>query len=305
MLLSEVLKQYFSETNIKYEIRCEKAFDTLALLASDVEMQTCTFLDSEKYLNDIKSNVTMLMTTNELAEMLSDKDIGLCIVESPRILFFELHNALAGNTDYVRSQRQTTIGTGCNIDDTAVIAKNNVVIGNNVTIEEFVVIRENTVIGDNTVIRAGVKIGGEGFEFKRKNDSIEAVKHLGGVIIGKNVEIQYNTCVDKAVYPWDDTCIGDFTKIDNLVHIGHAVKIASKVMIVAQVGIGGRTIIGDNSWIGFSSTIINGIVIGKDARANIGSVVTKSVSDGGSVTGNFAIEHKRFIQNLKNQTKEE
>ena len=45
------------------------------------------------------------------------------------------------------------------------------------------------------------------------------VKHLGGVKIGKNVEIQHNTCVDKAVYPWDDTIIGNNSKIDNLVHI--------------------------------------------------------------------------------------
>ena len=113
------------------------------------------------------------------------------------------------------------------------------------------------------------------------------------------MEIQYNTCVDRAVYPWDNTMIGDFCKIDNLVHVAHAVKIKENVMVVAQSGIGGRVEIEPNTWVGFGATISNGLKIGESARANIGAVVTKNIDAGNSVSGNFAIKHERFLENLK------
>ena len=155
------------------------------------------------------------------------------------------------------------------------------------------------VINDNSIIRAGCKIAGEGFEFKNTSEEVFHVSHIGGVIIGESVEIQYNTCIDKAIYPWDNTVIGDHVKIDNLVHIGHAVKVDSRTMIVANSGIGGRVSIGEDVWIGFGATIRNGIHIGDRARTNMGSVVTRNVGTEEAVTGNFAIPHKDFIANLK------
>ena len=49
--------------------------------------------------------------------------------------------------------------------------------------------------------------------------------------------------------------------------------------------ISGRTIIGDNTWVGVGTTVSNGLVVGKEARLNIGSVVTKDISDGLAVSG--------------------
>lgn len=301
MLLSEILKDMdYPES---YQILADNSFEVLALTASAITVPSCIFLDNEKYLDDVKANVEMICCTEDVAAALKDRGWkkGICITANPRIMFFIVHNFLAENSSYPyqRKQFETKIGVNCKIHGSASISSNNVVIGDNVIIEEFVVIRENTVIGDNTIIRAGAKIGGTGFEFKRTDKGILSVKHAGGVSIGKNVEIQYNTCIDRAVYPWDDTVIGDFSKIDNLVHIGHAVKVADNVLIVAQSGIGGRTQIQSNSWIGFASTVSNGLTIGKDSRVNIGSVATKNVEDCGSVTGNFAIDHVKFIRNLK------
>jgi len=282
----------------------EKAFKYFALSASVIDESVCIFLDNEKYIKDIRPNVTMIITTPFIGDMLTDESYGLCLVDNPRLLFFNLHNSLANHDSYKRQQKETSIGANCTISLMASISNTNVTIGNNVIIEEFVVIRDNTVIGDNSIIRAGTVIGGVGYEFKRTEKDISNVKHLGGVIIGKNVEIQYNSCVDKAVYPWDDTIIGDYTKIDNLVHIAHAVKIANNVMIVALSGIGGRTVIKENTWIGFGAIITNGIEVGHDSRANIGSVVTKSIPDYLSYSGNFAIEHNLFIRYMKKIVKE-
>lgn len=74
-------------------------------------------------------------------------------------------------------------------------------------------------------------------------------------------------------------------------------------MIVAQSGIGGRTVVGDDTWIGFGATVRNGIEIGVNARVNMGAVVSKPVLSGQSVTGNFAIEHKVFIEDIKTRVR--
>ncbi len=277
----------------------EKQFEVLGILASQTKSTMCTFLDNEKYINDLRENFTMVITNKEIYEKIKDRDCGFYVTENPRIEFFNIHNILCENPNYVRKAFPTIIGDNCNISKMACIAENNVKIGNNVTIEEFVSIKENVTIGDNTIIRAGTIIGGTGFEFKRIENKIMPVKHVGGVEIGDNVEIQYNNTIDKAIYPWDNTVIGNYTKIDNLNHIGHACKIGNAVMMPAGSIIGGRTVIEDGAWIGVGCVIRNGMKIGKNSRCNMGAVVTKDVTENTSVTGNFAIQHETFINNMK------
>ncbi|HBC30507.1 MAG TPA: UDP-3-O-(3-hydroxymyristoyl)glucosamine N-acyltransferase [Clostridiales bacterium] len=297
MLLSNIFKEYGFLINIV--INNEKSFDYLALTASNINGLLCVFLDDEKYINDISSNVRMVITNKRIGKLLEGTHYGICIVDNPREVFFLVHNYLSEKRCKSGKKEKTIVGKNCNISILSSIAKNNVRIGDNVVIEEFVVVRENTTIGDYSIIRAGSVVGGQGYEFKRVGEGILSVAHAGGVMIGNNVEIQHNTCIDRGVFDWDNTIIGDNCKIDNLVHIAHGVKIGRNSMIVANVGIGGRTIIGENTWIGFSATITNGVSVGDNSRANIGSVVTKSIPNGGSFTGNFAIDHSIFLKNLK------
>lgn len=297
MLLSEIIRD-MNQFEIVSLIN-EKQFDYLALTASFVEGSTCVFLDSDKFIEDLKPNVTMVITNKEVSKNLNCEHYGICVVDSPRIFFFRLHNFISEKNNSRNKKTKTIIGVNCVIHNLSSISEYDVKIGNNVIVEEFVVIRQNTIIGDNSIIRAGSVIGGQGYEYKRMNDGILSVTHAGGVIIGENVEIQSNTCIDRGVYEWDNTVIGDNCKIDNLVHIAHGVKIGKNTMIVANTGIGGRTIVGENSWIGFASTLTNGISVGNNARANIGAVVTKSIPNECSYTGNFAIEHSVFMKNLK------
>lgn len=298
MKISEILKQSGDNFGIT-EILSDVEFETLALAIADVDLDFCTFLDDVKYIESLREKGTMIITTHEIAKEISDR--GLCISDNPRISFFKLHNYLVKRDDYrLYDEFETTIGEKCSISNLASIASKNVKIGNNVTIEEFVSIKENTIIGDNTFIGAGTIIGGEGYEFKRLSDGeVLSVKHYGWTRIGENVEVQYNTCIDKAIYPWDSTIVGDYCKIDNLVHIAHAVKLEKAVFLVAGSLLGGRTIIKDNTWVGVGTTISNGLIIGEEARVNIGAVVTRSIDANASVSGNFAIDHKKFIEFIK------
>ena len=281
----------------------EQDVDILMLSESRCKKRACIFIDNPKFISSIPENVCMVLTTKELENEIVCEGRGAIITAHPRLLFFALHNYLAKNPEYSGVKFESKIDPSAMVSSLADISKHNVIVGKNVVIESFVMIYPDTVIGDNCIIRAGAVIGGCGFEFKRDGDSIASVEHCGGVRIGDHVEIQNNSCIDRAIYPWDDTEIGDYTKIDNLVHVAHAVKIDKNVMIVANTGIGGRVEIKENSWIGFGATIRNGLVIGNNARANMGAVVTKDIPANTAVTGNFAVEHKVFMEHLKNMNR--
>ena len=280
-------------------------FDVLGIIDSVTDLPMLTYINSSKYIESLlkKRNVRCVLTNHELYQSyFKDQEYGVVVCEDPRNAFFQLHNQMKQEETYKRKEFETVIGENCHISNLACIAGKNVRIGNNVTIEEFVSIKDNVTIGDNSIIRAGTIIGGSGFEFKKDDGKFYRVEHLGGVKIGDDVEIQYNCAVDKALFPWDDTIIGNHSKLDNLIHIGHAVKIGENVLMPALSVIGGRVEIKDNAWIGIGSVIRNGITIGNNARTNMGAVVTKNVSDNEAVSGNFAIEHSKFISKLKKES---
>lgn len=296
------MRKFLLSECFRENVQKDAEFEALGILDSRVKLPFLTFIENESYIDKLFHNphISAVITNVAIYEKyLKDIDCGCYICTNPRLSFFKLHNSLSLQSEYQRLKFETKIGNDCEVSPLAHINKNNVIIGNHVIIEEFVSIKENVIIGDHSIIRAGAVIGGTGFEFKKDKDSLFHVDHCGGVIIGKHVEIQYNSCVDKAIYPWDNTEIGDYSKLDNLIHIGHAVKIRERVMIPAMAAVGGRVEIGDDSWIGLASVIRNGLHIGSNARANMGAVVTKDIADNQAVSGNFAIEHKQFIERLK------
>lgn len=298
MKISEILEHAGENFGIT-QVIIDAEFVTMGLLSADTDLEICTFIDNEKYIDIRKDNAKMIITNKSISDKLLN--VGKCISDNPRVSYFKLHNYLTNFDEYkIREDFKSIMGEDCSISEMAHIAKNNVKIGNNVVVEEFVSIKENTIIEDNTIIRAGSIIGGEGYEFKRMDiGKILPVKHVGWTYIGNNVEIQQNTCIDKAIYPWDSTFIGDYCKIDNLVHVAHGVKLSSAVFLVAGSLLGGRTIIKQNTWVGVGATVSNGLIIGKESSINIGAVVTKNLNDRSSVTGNFAIDHEKFINFIK------
>ncbi|EEH96880.2 DapH/DapD/GlmU-related protein [Clostridium tertium] len=293
MLLSEILA-----LNNNFELFREGDFSSLGLNISEADEKLLSFIESEKFLSQLSKSISCVITTKEMASKIPE-NIGVIISEVPRIDFFNLHNKLIRNKCYKREDFETEIGENCSISPTAIISNKNVKIGNNVVIEEYVIIREHTTIKDNCIIRANTVIGGEGYEFKRYDNKTIGVDHIGGVIIEENAEIQYSACIDKAIYPWDNTIIGEYSRIDNLVHIAHAVKVGKRCFITSKTTIGGRTIIGDDCWFGIGATVSNGLIIGNNSSISLGAVVTRSLKENSKVSGNFAIDHNKYIDFIK------
>ena len=291
MRLSEIVQD-----NIK--IIKDGDFDNLAQCTVKTTKNILTFFSEHKYLEDIynNKNIKCIICKNEDLDLFLEMNLGIIIATDPKLVFFKIHNFLS----IKQKKFKSIIDSTAKIAKSSVISKSNVKIGKNVIIEENVVIKENVYIGDNTKIRTGCVIGGEGFEFKR-NEGIDIfeVKHFGNVIIENNVELKEFVTVHQALFSWDDTIIGEFTKIDAKSHIGHASKVGKRVLIGAGVKVSGNVLIKDDVYLGPGSIISNRLYLGEKSKVSLGAVVTKSVEQERTVTGNFAIPHDIFIENLK------
>lgn len=147
-----------------------------------------------------------------------------------------------------------SVGAYTVIEDDVVIGDDTVIfpqcyIGKNVTVGKKcyiypqVVIREDCVLKDFVILQAGAKIGSDGFGFTFHEGRHQKIPQIGNVVIGNDVEIQSNTCIDRAKI--SSTVIGDNTKVDNLVQVGHNVRVGMSTIMCAQVGVAGTTDIGN------------------------------------------------------------
>ena len=276
------------------KIEKDGEFDWLGLTAEEYTgKKVLTFLNDEKYYKEIENNksVTCIITTKEVLEKIKGNKYGIILSENPRKDFFELHNKLVKENFYF-SKNENKISEKAKISKNANIGEYNIIIEDNVIIEAGVTIYENVTIKKGSIIRSGTRVGGNGFEFSRFGEEVLSIEFAGDVFIDENVEIQNNTCIDRGVF--DRTYLGK-----NVVHIAHDVKIGANTLVVACTLIGGRTKIGNNSYLGPNCTVKNGLILGENSKVSMGAVVTKDVKDNEVVTGNFAIPHKQFIENLK------
>jgi UDP-3-O-[3-hydroxymyristoyl] glucosamine N-acyltransferase len=137
-------------------------------------------------------------------------------------------------------------------------------IGAGTVLHPGVTIYPHSSIGVNCILHAGVVIGADGFGFappSKAQDGLRKIKHIGHVVLGDNVEIGANSCVDRAVV--GATAIGHGTKLDNLCQIGHNVQIGMHCVLAGQVGIAGHIHIGDGVRIGAQSGVHKNIEAGK------------------------------------------
>ncbi|MDO4690249.1 MAG: UDP-3-O-(3-hydroxymyristoyl)glucosamine N-acyltransferase [Fusobacterium sp.] len=281
------------------ELIRDAEFNWLGLTAEEYfQKKHLTFLTSDKYIDELNNNksVSAVITTKELVPCIS-KNVGILVVQNPKTDFFELHNKLAETNFYNKNIVANKISKKANIADTVKIRGKNIVIEDDVIIDDYVVIYSNVTIRKGTRIGAGTIVGSRPLEVLTLSDKNIPIIPIGEIFIDEFVNIQSNSTVEMGVF--GQTYIGKYVQIDDLVQIGHDVKIQDQAIIVAGSVIGGRTRIGKKSYISINATLRNGIEIGEESRVSMGAVVSRSVESGKTVTGNLAIEHSKFMENLK------
>ncbi len=226
-----------------------------------------------------------------------------------------------------------SIGANVVISRNVSVGKNskilpNVYVGRSVQIGENCLfhpgcnIGDNVIIGNKVVLQHGVSVGADGFSFVTENPNnvenarkegdvkedntdqkIYKIPSVGSVVIGDDVEIGANTCIDKGTI--ENTIIGEQTKIDNLVQIGHNCKIGKGCMIVSQVGIAGSCKIGDRVVIAGQVGMADHIEIGSDSIVMAQAGVTRSFPEKTILIGAPAMPRKEFLKHMKTMKKAE
>lgn len=162
----------------------------------------------------------------------------------------------------------THIGANCTIGKCR--------IGANCVIHSNAVIYDNVQIGNYVIIHAGAVIGTEGLGCEKAEDGTWIkFPHLGGVIIGDNVEIGANSYVSRGAL--SDTVIGNGTKINGICFIAHNVVIGENVLITGCVMICGSVRIHDGANVSPGATIREQVTIGEESHIGLGAVVTKNI----------------------------
>jgi UDP-3-O-[3-hydroxymyristoyl] glucosamine N-acyltransferase len=184
------------------------------------------------------------------------------------------------------------IGRGTSVGAYSVIGP-GVAIGRNCVIGSHVTIGF-ALIGDRVGILSGAVIGEPGFGVTVGQGKTVDVPQLGRVIIQDNVGIGANSCIDRGA--WDDTVVGENTKIDNLVQIAHNVRLGRNCLLAAHTGISGSCVVGDNVAFGGRAGLADHIVVGDRARVAAAAGVMKDIPADEMWAGLPARPIKRFMR---------
>ena len=164
------------------------------------------------------------------------------------------------------------------------------VIGQDAILYAQARVMDGCVAGDRVILHPGATIGSEGFGYVFVEGRFERIPQVGNVVLGDDVEIGANTCIDRA--QTGSTHIGEGTKIDNLCQIGHNCRIGRHTGMAAQTGLAGSTTIGDYVLIGGQAGFKGHITIGSRVKIAAGAKVWSNLPDDAFVSGTPARPHQ-------------
>lgn len=184
--------------------------------------------------------------------------------------------------DFAVVMDNATIEDNCSIHPHTVIEP-GAYIGENTTIRANVVIGYNCVIGKNCIIHSNTTIGADGFGFIDTKGQRHKVPQIGNVVIGDHVEIGASSTVDRAAI--ESTTIGDYTKIDDQVHIGHNCRVGRYVYLAGTAGLAGGVVLEDYVMVGGQAAIAEHLTVKKGSIIMGLTGVTKDTEEKGMYFG--------------------
>ena len=199
-----------------------------------------------------------------------------------------------------------SIGAYVVIDEDVVIGANavllahvviyrGVTIGDNFFAHAHAVVRENCRIGNNVLLQNGVVIGADGFGFaKTAEGHWHKIPQPAPVVIEDDVEVQANSCIDRASV--GETRIGRGVKVDNLVQVGHGSRVGEDALLCAQVGLAGSTEIGNRVILTGQVGVVGHCQVGDDAIVTPQSGVAADIPAKALVSGSPAVDHKAWLK---------
>lgn len=288
---------------------------------NSAEFGQISFLDNlsyKSYLATTKASAVILKQ-----EFVADCPTAALIVDEPYLSYAKVANLFANNKPVKPGIHPTaiidpsaeiastaTVGAYCVIGANVKIAAHTVVgphgyigeqtiIGAHGYLAPKVTIYKNTIIGQKVIIHSGAIIASDGFGYANDKGSWYKIPQLGGIVIGDEVEIGANSCIDRGALA--DTIIGKGVKIDNLVQIAHNVLIGDHTAIAACVAIAGSVKIGKHCMIGGCSAIAGHLEIADRVYLTGKAMVTTSIKQSGIYSSGTGLQpnkewHKSVVR---------
>ena len=281
----------------------------------DVDAGSLTFAVDEKYLRAaLASRAAAVLTEASVADRNAAPRKPLLVVPSARVALAALlaerepprpqgpyRDPSAVVDPSARVGPDVYIGPHVAVGARAVIGAETVLLagvvvgadaelGRRCTLHPRAVFLDRCVAGDRVVLQSGAVVGADGFGYAFLGGALNKIPQIGNVVLGDDVEIGANACVDRA--QTGSTTIGTGTKIDNFVQIGHNCQIGNHCGFAAMVGIAGSTKIGDYTVIGGQAGVNGHITVGSRVRVAGGSHVWRDVADGMTISGAPARDHR-------------
>jgi len=186
-------------------------------------------------------------------------------------------------------EEQTVIGANTTLEG-------NISIGKRCFIKSNVFVGHSVQIGDDCRIEPQTSVGTDGCGYgSDKNGQHFAKPHFGKVILGDRVEIGCGVYIDRGTF--DDTVIGEGTKIDNHCHFAHNTTIGKDCMILAGFITAGSSTFGDNCVFAGRVGANGHISVCDDVTIGPVSVISKNITRPGMYGGFPLVPYKDFIKN--------
>ncbi|MGZ3158437.1 MAG: UDP-3-O-(3-hydroxymyristoyl)glucosamine N-acyltransferase [Burkholderiaceae bacterium] len=187
---------------------------------------------------------------------------------------------------HVVVEADAVIENNCVIDAGSFIGR-GVKIGAGTHLFARVTVHSACEIGQRCIIHSGAVIGTDGFGFANEGGAWVKIPQTGRVVIGNDVDIGANTCIDRGALK--DTIIEDGVKLDNQIQIGHNCHIGAHTAMAGCVGVAGSAKIGKYCTFGGAAMILGHLTIADHVHISSGSLVSRSILEPGQYTGFYPL----------------
>jgi len=195
---------------------------------------------------------------------------------------------------YVVIEEDVEIGDDCVLKSFVVIYR-GAKIGDRFLAHSHAVVRENVRIGNDVILQNGVVIGGDGFGFAPlKDGSYYKIVQAGTVVVENGVEIQANSCIDRAAV--GETRLHRGVKVDNLVQVAHGCEIGENTLLCSQVGIAGSAKVGRQVVLTGQVGVAGHLTIGDHVIATPQTGVPNDVPSHTTISGSPALDHELWLK---------
>lgn len=301
----------FDNNILKYQIDDFVSFSSL-------KPNSLSFFENKKNNSkSVNSGVCIIKDTN--LKLINDNIIKIPY-QNPKLGFSKLLEIYFKKNNKLNNQihptaiihetaligKNVSIGAYSNIEEGVVIENDSIIgarvnisfkckIGKRSNISSGVFI-ECTILGDDVYVAPNTVIGKLGFSFTPDTANTFLTPHVGAVTIGDGTNIGSCCTIDRGLI--DNTIIGDYVMIDNLVHIGHNCVIEDYCILAGQVGLSGSVKLQKNVLMGGDVSIKDNITIGENSIIAGASKVFKDFPKNSKIGGNpaqYLMEWQRLI----------